>query len=115
MRRKFYLDKRNGKFMGVCAGIADYFRIDATIVRIGAVVVTLMGAAPWTFILYVLAAWLAKPKPAAFDAEDDYRLPRTSVRDVQERMTDVDRRLAEVDNYMVHSNTSLAREIEELR
>ena len=24
-RTRFYLDKRNGKIMGVCAGIADYF------------------------------------------------------------------------------------------
>ncbi len=30
-RRKFHLDRRNGKIMGVCAGIADYFNIDATL------------------------------------------------------------------------------------
>ena len=38
MRKNFHLDKRNGNFMGVCAGIANYFGFDATIVRIGAVV-----------------------------------------------------------------------------
>src|SRR5690349_20384436 len=33
-RTRFYLDKRNGKFMGVCAGIADYTGFDVTLVRI---------------------------------------------------------------------------------
>ncbi len=32
---KFYLDKRNGKIMGVCSGIADYTGIDVTLIRIG--------------------------------------------------------------------------------
>src|SRR3546814_20447585 len=33
-RTKFYLDKQNGKFMGVCAGIADYTGIDVVWVRV---------------------------------------------------------------------------------
>jgi phage shock protein C len=33
-RTKFYLDKRNGKVMGVCAGLADYTGLDVTLVRI---------------------------------------------------------------------------------
>ena len=49
-RTKFYLDKQNGKWMGVCSGIADYTGIDVVWVRVGAVLVTLMGAFPWTLI-----------------------------------------------------------------
>ena len=41
--RKFRLDKRRGKLMGVSAGMADYFGIDVTIIRIAWVVGTLMG------------------------------------------------------------------------
>ena len=33
-RTRFYRDKRNGKVMGVCAGIADYTGFDVTLVRI---------------------------------------------------------------------------------
>src|SRR3546814_13776701 len=62
-RTKFYLDKQNAKWMGVCAGIADYTGIDVLWVRIGAVLITLIGAFPWTVIAYFLAAWLAQPKP----------------------------------------------------
>ena len=31
-RTKFYLDKQNSKWLGVCAGIADYTGIDLTLV-----------------------------------------------------------------------------------
>ena len=39
----FRLDKGNGKFMGVCAGIANYFGWDVTLVRIAWAVGTLVG------------------------------------------------------------------------
>jgi phage shock protein C len=116
MRKNFYLDKRNGKFMGVCAGIANYFNIDATIVRVAAVVVTLMGAAPWTFIAYLLAGWLAKPAPRGRYVEEDIRSLRGhSTYDLNHSMRDIDRRMAEVESYVTSSNTRLAREIEELK
>lgn len=34
----FKLDKYNGKVFGVCGGIANYFRIDPMLVRIGFVI-----------------------------------------------------------------------------
>ena len=39
----FHLDKRRGKLMGVCAGIAEHFGLDVTLVRIGFVIGTLIG------------------------------------------------------------------------
>ena len=42
----FRLNKSEGKIMGVCAGLADYSGVDATIVRIAAVALTLLG---WIF------------------------------------------------------------------
>ena len=111
--RKFYLDRLNGKFMGVCAGIADYLKVDATLVRVAFVVVTLLGAFPWSVIAYAAAAWLAKPKPLLGD-EETPRI-RTSTREVRESMRDIDRRMAEVETYVSNANSPLAREIEELR
>jgi phage shock protein C len=115
VRRKFRLDRHNGKFMGVCAGIANYFNIDATLVRIGAVVITLLGAAPWTFVLYGLTAWLAKSKSENSRDAEDIRTLRGSTHELQASLRDIDRRMAEVDNYVASSSGRLAREIEELR
>lgn len=113
-RKTFRLDKHNGKFMGVCAGIANYTGIDATIIRIAAVVLTIAGGFPWTLIAYGVVAWAAKPM--AYDA---YGIaapaPRTSVHEVRTNMRDIDRRMAEVENYVTSANSSLAREIDELR
>ena len=39
----FRLNKARGKFMGVSAGISDYFGVDVTLVRIAWVVGTLLG------------------------------------------------------------------------
>ncbi len=39
----FRLNKANGKFMGVSAGIADYFNVDVTLVRLGWVAGTILG------------------------------------------------------------------------
>jgi phage shock protein C len=113
-RRTFSLDKPNGKFMGVCAGLANYFNIDVTLLRVGAVVVTLLGAAPWTFVAYFVAAWLGRKK-AASAAARGAAAPRTSTYEMRSTLTDIDRRMAEVESYVTSSNSSLAREIEQLR
>ncbi|WP_375782390.1 PspC domain-containing protein [Croceicoccus naphthovorans] len=55
---KFHLNKRDGKLMGVCAGIADYFGIDATLVRILWVVGTLAGAGS-LILVYLLIGLIA--------------------------------------------------------
>ena len=114
-RKKFTLDKVNGKWMGVCAGIGKYLGIDPTFVRIAAVVVTIAGAFPWTLIAYVAAGFIAKPKRAAFDRGDGYATGRISTYDLKNNMRDIDVRMAEVETYVTQSNTRLAREIEELR
>ncbi|WP_082835872.1 PspC domain-containing protein [Croceicoccus bisphenolivorans] len=56
--RKFHLDKRDGKLMGVCAGIADYFKIDVTLVRILWVVATLAGFGS-LILVYILIGLIA--------------------------------------------------------
>src|SRR3546814_9831119 len=61
-RTQFYLDKHNGKWLGVCAGIADYTGLDVTLVRVGMVLLTL-ATSGWAFLGYIAAAWFAPKKP----------------------------------------------------
>ena len=53
--KSFALDRRNGKFLGVCSGIARYFGIDANIVRIGFVLGTLLGFGSFIRIYLAIA------------------------------------------------------------
>jgi len=59
--RKFHLDKRDGKWLGVCAGIADYTGIDATIVRVATVIGTILGSG-LLLVAYLIVALVAKPR-----------------------------------------------------
>jgi phage shock protein C len=110
--QRFETDKANGKLLGVCAGIANMTGVDATIIRIGLVVVTLMGAFPWTLIAYGVAAFVGKPADRT-----GYALARTSPtrEESRERIRNLDLRMQAIETYVTSSNSSLAREIEELR
>ena len=121
---KFYLDKQNAKWSGVCAGIADYTGVDVTVVRIGTVVLTVLGGFPWTLIAYWIFAWMAPKKPLDLYRQDPEEAkfwqgvrasPTRTVRDVRSRLRDIDRRMAEVETYVTSSDSRLAREIEQLR
>ena len=122
-RTKFYLDKRHGKLMGVCSGIADYTGLDVTLVRImvaGAVFMSGGSVLP----LYFIAGFIAddKPRELAIDDQEEQRFwqgvrqsPTRTARDIRSRMRDIDRRLADIESYVTTENRSLAREIEQLR
>jgi len=122
-RTKFYLDKQNAKWSGVCAGIADYTGIDTTWVRVGAVLLTLAGGFPWTVIAYFLVAWLAKSKPLGlYDSPEEEKFwqgvrsnPKRSTHQVRSTFRDIDRRLADIELYYTSRNTRLADEIDSLR
>ena len=55
MGRALMLDKSNGKFLGVCAGIANYFDMDALWIRQGFVAATLIGFGSPVLIYLVIA------------------------------------------------------------
>ncbi len=63
-RSKFYVDKQNASWLGVCAGIANYTGIKVLWVRVATVLLTLAGGFPWTLIAYLLTNMMAATKPA---------------------------------------------------
>lgn len=58
-KKRLYKSTTDVKIAGVCAGIAEYFEIDPTLVRLGWVLFTLMGGAG---IIGYFIAWLVMPK-----------------------------------------------------
>jgi phage shock protein PspC (stress-responsive transcriptional regulator) len=54
--KRLYLSRGDKKISGVCGGIADYFEIDSTLVRLSWVIFTVLtGIAPG-LIAYIIAA-----------------------------------------------------------
>jgi phage shock protein C len=121
-RTSFYLDKGNAKWLGVCAGIADYTGIDLTVIRIVTVLGTVFGSGT-LLIVYLIIAWMAPVRPMGlYDDADDAKFwqgvrqsPTRSTRDVRSKFRDLDRRLADVESYYTSRNSSLANEIDSLR
>jgi len=122
-RTKFYLDKKRGKIMGVCAGLADYTGFDVTLVRILLVLGIFMGGGA-LLPIYFITGWIADDKPDVLRASDPEEnrfwqgvraSPTRSASEIRSRLRSIDRRLADIEQYVTTENRSLAREIEQLR
>ena len=122
-RTKFYLDKKHGKVMGVCAGLADYTGFDVTLVRILFVLAIFMGGGA-LLPVYFITGFIAQDKPRELqDSNPEEKQfwqnvrtsPSRTASDIKGRFRDIDRRLAQVEHYVTIENRSLAREIEQLR
>ena len=121
-RTKFYVDKQDGKWLGVCAGIADYTGFDITLVRVAIIVLTL-ATSGWVFVAYVAAGWLAPKKPIGlYETQEDAKFwqgvrtnPKRSTTEVRSKFRDIDRRLADIELHYTSRNSRLAEEIDSLR
>ena len=122
-RTKFYLDPQDGKFKGVCAGIADYTGVDVLWVRLGVAAMTVIAQQWWIVIAYFVIAWVAENKPnGLYDTPEDAKLwqgmrsnPKRSTAEVRSKFRDIDRRLADIELHYTSRNTRLAEEIDSLR
>jgi phage shock protein C len=122
-RTRFYRDKRHGKFLGVCAGIADYTGFDVNLVRVFFLATVFMSGGS-VLPFYFIAAFVTPTKPREFEFSDREEKqfwqgvrasPARSTRDIRSRFKDLDRRLADIESYVTTENRSLAREIDQLR
>ena len=121
VRTRFYRDKVDGKFMGVCSGIADYTGIDTLWIRLGFVVGTLTLG--WPMLAYFAIGLFAPKKPPHLYSDSREQKfwqgvrqsPSRSAREVKAAFRDIDRRLAHVEELYVSNNRALSAEIERLR
>ena len=67
MKKKLYRNTKDEKIAGVCSGIAEYFGIDPTIVRvIWACAILCAGSG---LLLYIICAFVMPEKPAEIDQD----------------------------------------------
>ena len=59
--KKLYKSSTDKKLAGVCGGIAEYFGIDSTLVRLGWVVFSLLGGSG--LLAYIIAAIIMPDRP----------------------------------------------------
>lgn len=77
MKKRLYRTRTDRKLAGVCGGVAEYFNIDPTIVRVvWALLAFFYGT---SILLYLIMAFVVPEKPDApdiIDVESDVREPR---------------------------------------
>ncbi len=61
MNGRFLLNRRDGKIMGVAAGVADVTGVDPLLIRLAMVVATLITG-PVMILLYLITGWLASDR-----------------------------------------------------
>lgn len=61
MNNRFLVNRRDGKIMGVAAGIADYTGVDPLLIRL-VLVAALLVTGPVVLLFYLLTGWLASER-----------------------------------------------------
>lgn len=61
MEKKLYKSNKNKMIAGVCGGIAEYFNVDPTLVRLGLVLFCAMGGSG--LIAYIVMAIIVPQDP----------------------------------------------------
>ena len=101
---RFYRNKRKGKLMGICAGIADYTGFDVSMVRIAFVAAIFLSSGS-ILPVYFVAGWITPNKPRELESTDREerefwqsvrRSPTRTAREIRLRLKDIDRRLGPV-------------------
>ena len=118
---RLYRDPENGVISGVCAGIADYFGISVTPVRVAAVIGLIFFFLP-VVIGYIAMGYFLKPKPADLYAsaveEAFWRRtrvdPSRTVSEIQQKFRGIERRIREAEAYVTSSEFKLNRDFKEL-
>ena len=63
--KKLYLSEDDKKIGGVCGGIAEYFEVDSTLIRLLWVILAIVTAIIPALIAYVVVALIMPPAPEA--------------------------------------------------
>lgn len=119
--QRFYRDPAHGKLMGVCAGLADCFGWNVTLVRILAIIALIWFNA-LTLIAYFVLGLMLPTRPETLcdrDADEEYwrsvrRSAGDTFRDVRTRFRELDMKLQHMEGYVTSSRYDLDRQFRDL-
>lgn len=65
-QKRLYRSRTNRMISGVCGGIAEYFNVDPTVIRLIAVLLFFMGAVIGGIIAYIICAAIIPEAPIGY-------------------------------------------------
>lgn len=119
---KLYKDPKNGKILGICAGLADYSGIKANILRAALVIGSVIGWFGPLLVGYIVLYFVLDEKPKDLYAnEEEERFWRTArthpdvmAVDLKKRFRSIDRRIQSMESYLTSKRFKLDRELRSL-
>ena len=69
-KKKLYRSATDKKIAGVCGGVAEYFDIDVTIIRLAVALITLFSAGTIGLWVYLIAALILPKNPGYTPYQD---------------------------------------------
>lgn len=125
-RKKLYKNTRERKFLGVCAGVADYLEVDVTIVRIITVLSMLIPGSV-VVIGYFIAYFILdeKPKSSYLPKNSEYskvketldetrHSSRATFKTCSRKFSAIHERLTRLEAYVTSSKFKLDREFKNI-
>ncbi len=120
---RLYKNKRKGKVSGVCAGVADYFGISPTPMRV--ILAVAMITPFWlpTLVVYFLAAWILEDAPEEIEPvsseeqqfwKDVRREPSGTAHDLRHKFREMERRLRDMEAHVTSSEFELQKKFRDL-
>jgi phage shock protein C len=117
-----YRDPQHGKIAGVCAGLADYFGVRVTGLRIALILLSIFGFFGPVLVGYIVLAVLLHPKPAHLfrDSDDEafwrsvVRRPADTVSGLARRFRELDQRLARLERKVTSPDEVLRAQFRQL-
>jgi phage shock protein C len=97
---------RNGVFLGVCRGIADYYNLSVLWIRLGLIVIFLLSGFWPVLGIYIVAALLLKPQPVRpIETEDEQEFydsyvhsPRNAAQRLKRKFENLERRIRRMED-----------------
>ena len=86
IKKKLYRSKKDHMIAGVCGGIAEYFDVDSTLVRLLTVLFVLLGGAG---VLAYIIAWIIIPKKPEQVSDDKFDKREQSKEKIQKGAEEV--------------------------
>jgi phage shock protein C len=118
---RLYRNRRDGVFLGVCAGIADYFGVQRWVVRVLWAGGLLMFAPPTIIGYFLLAMLLPKAPEHLYENTDEERFwrdvrvdPARKFSELRHRFRELEHRLRGMEAYVTSEAYRVHREINDL-
>jgi len=86
MKKKLYRSEKDSMIAGVCGGIAEYFDVDSTLIRLLTVIFVLLGGAG---VVGYIIAWIIIPKNPGQVSDDKFDKREESKKKIKKEAEEV--------------------------